>query len=57
MNDSINRFLWTWQFWAVIGIIGCVSGLFFQKMAGNGLELWCLGLCFLGAAYVEREGI
>jgi hypothetical protein len=57
MKNVIQRFLWTWQFWAVIGLFGCVTGLMFQKMAGNGLELWCLGLCFLGAAYVERQGI
>jgi hypothetical protein len=57
MWNSLERFLWTWQFWALVGVFGCMSGLLFQKLAGNGLALWCLGLCFLWAAYVEREGI
>ena len=38
-----------------IGLVGCGSGLYFQKEAGNGLGLWFLGLIFLGAAYVERK--
>jgi hypothetical protein len=55
MKDRFAHFLWTWKFWALIGVFGCGSGLLFQKLSGNGLELWCLGLCFLGAAYVERQ--
>ena len=39
---------------ALIGLVGCGSGLYFQRLAGNGLGLWFLGLIFLGAAYVER---
>jgi hypothetical protein len=57
MRDRLARFLWTWRFWALIGLFGCGSGLLFQKMAGNGTELWCLGLCFLGAAYIEHREI
>jgi hypothetical protein len=57
MKHRLARFLWTWQFWAVIGVIGCGSGLVFQKLAGTGTELWCLGLCFFAAAYVERRAI
>jgi hypothetical protein len=38
----------------LVGITGCAAGLYFQRVAGNGLGLWFLGLVFLGAAYVER---
>ncbi len=55
MFDSLKKFLWTWRFWGVIGVVGCVSGLYFQGLAGNGLGLWFMGLVFLGAAYVERK--
>jgi hypothetical protein len=55
MRNAFKRFLWTSKFWALIGVFGCVSGLIFQRIGGNGLEVWCLGLCFFGAAYVERQ--
>jgi len=37
-----------------MGLVGCVSGFYFQGLAGNGLGLWFLGLIFFGAAYIER---
>jgi len=55
MKKHWKKFLWSPAFWAVIGIIGCCSGLYFQRLAGNGMGLWLLGLVFLGAAYVERS--
>jgi hypothetical protein len=55
MTKRFKRFLWTSNFWALIGFIGCCSGLYFQKMAQNGMGLWFLGLVFLGAAYLERS--
>src|SRR5262245_17391028 len=36
MRKHWNRFLWSAQFWAVLGIVGCVSGLYFQRVAANG---------------------
>ncbi|HEY3394793.1 MAG TPA: hypothetical protein VGK58_18955 [Lacipirellulaceae bacterium] len=55
MTKRFKKFLWTSNFWALIGFIGCCSGLYFQKMAQNGMGLWVLGLVFLGAAYLERS--
>jgi hypothetical protein len=55
MKKSLKKFLWSWQFWGVIGLLGCASGFYFQGLAGNGLGLWFMGLVFLGAAYVERK--
>jgi hypothetical protein len=55
MTKRLKKFLWTPAFWTLIGLVGCCSGLYFQKQAGNGLGLWFLGLIFLGAAYVERK--
>ena len=51
MIDSLKKlfwkkFMWTWRFWMLVGIVGCVSGLYFQRLAGNGLGLWFLGLVF-----------
>jgi hypothetical protein len=54
MVKRLKRFLWTPPFWALVGMVGCTSGLYFQRLAGNGLGLWLLGLVFLGAAYIER---
>jgi len=59
MIDSLKKlfwtkFMWTWRFWMLVGIFGCGAGLYFQRLGGNGLGLWFLGLVFLGAAYVER---
>ena len=53
MTKRFKKFLWTSNFWALIGFIGCGSGLYFQKMAQNGMGLWFLGLVFLGAAYAR----
>ena len=50
----LKGFLWTAPFLALVGLFGCVAGLYFQRLAGNGLGLWFLGLVFLGAAYLER---
>jgi len=55
MKKHWQRFVWSPAFWALIGIAGCISGLYFQRVAGNGLGLWFLGLVFLGAAYIERS--
>jgi hypothetical protein len=55
MTKRFKKFLWTPGFWAVIGVFGCVAGLYFQRVAQNGMGLWFLGLVFLGAAYLERE--
>lgn len=54
MIKVLKKFLWTPAFWAAFGLVGCSSGLYFQRLAGNGLGLWFLGLVFLGAAYLER---
>ena len=54
MSKRLKKFLWSPGFWAMLGVIGCVTGLYFQRFAGNGLGLWFLGLVFLGAAYIER---
>jgi hypothetical protein len=48
-----KSFLVTAPFLALIGLVGCGTGLYFQRLAGNGLGLWFLGLVFLGAAYLE----
>jgi hypothetical protein len=50
----LKKFLWTPTFWALIGLVGCGAGLYFQRVAQNGMGLWFLGLVFLGAAYLER---
>jgi TatA/E family protein of Tat protein translocase len=55
MREHFKRFLWTSKFWAMLGLIGLVSGLYFQRVAANGSGLWCLGLMFLGAAYLEQQ--
>jgi hypothetical protein len=55
MREHFKKFLWTSKFWALLGLIGLVSGLYFQRVAGNGSGLWCLGLMFLGAAYLEQQ--
>jgi hypothetical protein len=55
MKDRFKKFLWTPAFWATLGIIGCTTGWYFQGVAANGTGLWCLGLMFLGAAYIEHN--
>ncbi len=55
MTERFKKFLWTPQFWAVLGILGCTTGLYFQRVAANGTGLWCLGLMFFGAAYLEQN--
>lgn len=55
MTDRFKKFLWTPAFWATLGIIGCTTGWYFQGVAANGTGLWCLGLMFLGAAYIEHN--
>jgi hypothetical protein len=54
MKKLWKKFLWSSNFWAVIGLFACVAGWYFQGAAGNGLGLWFLGLVFFGAAYIER---
>jgi hypothetical protein len=51
----LKRFLWSWGFWATVGVCGCVAGVVFQKLTHNGLEVWLMGIVFLAAAYVERH--
>jgi len=55
MKKLWNKFMWSPAFWAMLGVVGCASGLYFQGAAGNGSGLWCLGLVFLGAAYIEKN--
>jgi hypothetical protein len=55
LTKWLKKFMWTAPFLALVGLFGCGSGLYFQKLAGNGLGLWFLGLVFLGAAYLERS--
>ena len=55
MRERLKKFLWTPKFWALLGVVGLVSGLYFQRVAANGSGLWCLGLIFLGAAYLEKH--
>ena len=55
MTERWKKFLWTPKFWATLGVIGCATGLYFQGVAANGSGLWCLGLIFLGAAYLEHQ--
>jgi hypothetical protein len=55
MKDRWKKFLWSPAFWATLGIFGCATGLYFQGVANNGSGLWCLGLVFLGAAYIEKN--
>jgi hypothetical protein len=55
MSKWWRKFLWSPLFWALIGLVGCGTGLYFQRVAGNGLGLWFLGLIFLGAAYIEHN--
>ena len=57
MTEHLKKFLWSPAFWAMLGILGCTTGLYFQRVAANGSGLWCLGLVFLGAAYLERKDV
>ena len=57
MTKQLKKFLWTPAFWALIGLVGCGAGLYFQRAGGNGLGLWFLGLVFFGAAYLERREV
>ena len=55
MKERWTKFLWSPAFWATLGVFGCATGLYFQGVANNGSGLWCLGLVFLGAAYIEKN--
>jgi hypothetical protein len=55
MSKRLKKFLWTSHFWAVIGVLACCAGFYFQGVAGNGLGLWFMGLVFFGAAYIEQS--
>jgi hypothetical protein len=55
MKKLWKKFVWTPKFWAMLGMLGCVTGCYFQRVANNGVGLWCLGLMFLGAAYLEKH--
>jgi Sec-independent protein translocase protein TatA len=57
MTKYLKKFLWSPAFWATLGLVGCTTGLYFQRVAANGSGLWCLGLMFLGAAYLERKDV
>jgi Sec-independent protein translocase protein TatA len=55
MKKQFKKFMWSPAFWAILGIVGCTTGFYFQGVAANGSGLWCLGLIFLGAAYLEQN--
>jgi hypothetical protein len=55
MTKRLKKYLWTPQFWLLVGLIGCVTGWYFQMHAGNGLGLWFMGHVFFCAAYIERQ--
>ena len=55
MKKQIKKFMWSPSFWAILGLVGCTTGFYFQGVAANGSGLWCLGLIFLGAAYLEQN--
>jgi hypothetical protein len=55
MSKRLKKFLWSPAFLTLLGLVGCVTGLYFQRVAENGLGLWFLGLVFFGAAYIERN--
>ena len=55
LTKWVKKFVWSAPFLALVGLFGCSSGLYFQRLAGNGLGLWFLGLVFLGAAYLEHS--
>jgi hypothetical protein len=55
MKKFWKKFLWSSHFWALIGVLACVAGFYFQGAAGNGLGLWFMGLVFFGAAYIEKQ--
>ena len=55
MKKQLKKFMWSSAFWAILGLVGCTTGFYFQGVAANGSGLWCLGLIFLGAAYLEQN--
>jgi hypothetical protein len=55
LSKWLKTFLWSAPFLALVGLFGCGTGLYFQRLAGTGMGLWFLGLVFLGAAYLERS--
>jgi hypothetical protein len=55
MKKQLKKFMWSPAFWAILGLVGCTTGFYFQGVAANGSGLWCLGLIFLGAAYLEQN--
>jgi hypothetical protein len=55
MRKLWKKFYGSARFWAMLGVVGCLAGAYFQRVAANGTGLWCLGLIFLGAAYLEKH--
>lgn len=55
MRERLQSFLWSPKFCVLLGIVGCATGLYFQGVAANGSGLWCLGLIFLGVAYLDKN--
>jgi hypothetical protein len=55
MRKLWKRFYGSPKFWATLGLLSCIAGAYFQRVAANGTGLWCLGLIFLGAAYLEKH--
>lgn len=55
MAERFKKFLWSPKFCVLLGVIGCTTGLYFQGIAANGSGLWCLGLIFLGVAYLDKH--
>jgi Sec-independent protein translocase protein TatA len=55
MKERFKKFMWSPAFCAILGVVGCATGFYFQGVAANGSGLWCLGLIFLGAAYLDKN--
>jgi hypothetical protein len=55
MTERFKKFLWSPKFCVLLGVVGCATGLYFQGVAANGSGLWCLGLIFLGVAYLDKD--
>src|SRR5438874_554897 len=36
MRKLWKKFVWTPKFWAMLGVLGCISGAYFQRVASNG---------------------
>ena len=55
MRERFQQFLWSRKSCVLLGIVGCITGLYFQGVANNGSGLWCLGLIYMGVAYLDKN--